>query len=128
MGKEESMSPTLGMESKFLACIINTHEQRDTMSVDVPNAFLQAIFPRESGEDRTIVKISRRLVDMLANVHPETHEDCAVVEKGKQVLHVETSKTLCRMLEAVLPWHGKFRGDLKEAGFVFDLCDPCVAK
>ena len=86
LGKEDSASPTASMEAIFLMCIIDTYEYHDVMSADAPNAFVQAVFPREPDKDRTTMKITGRLVDTLVNTHLETHKNYVVVEKGKQNL------------------------------------------
>lgn len=72
------------------------------MSADTPNTFIQATFPREPGEDRAIVKITGRPVDVPVNMHPERHKDFVAIEKGKWVLCAETLKAICGMLEAAL--------------------------
>ena len=71
------------MEAIFLTYIIDAYDYRDVMSADVPNAFTQAVFPRDPGEDWTTMKITGRLVDILVNMHPEVYQDYVVVEKGK---------------------------------------------
>ena len=60
---------------------------------DARNVFIQAMFLREPGADQTMVKIVRKLADMLVHMHLKTHEDCIAVEKGKQVSHVKMTKT-----------------------------------
>ena len=60
------------------------------MSADVPNAFAQAEMPeRKPGEDRTIVKITGALVDVLLRASPDQHTGHVVCENGKKVLCVE---------------------------------------
>lgn len=81
LGKEESASPTATMELIFLMCVINAYEHRDIMLANVPNAFIQEIFLSKPGEDRTIMKITGKVVDSLVNMHPEVHVDYAVMEK-----------------------------------------------
>ena len=127
LGKEDSASQTASIEAIFLTCIINAYKYQDTMLADVPNAFIQAVFLRESGEDRTIMKITGRLVDILVNMHLEVYKDYVVIEKGKQVLYVEILKAIYGMLEAALCWYRQFRSDLEEYDFVFNNYDPCVA-
>ena len=93
------------MESIFLTCIIDAFEKRDVMSTDVTNAFIQAIFLRNPGEDRTIMNITGKLVDILVNMHPEVYKDYIVLEKGKRILYIEILKAIYRMLEAALLWY-----------------------
>jgi len=40
LSREDSASPTSALESIFLTSIIDAKEERDVMSVDVPNAFI----------------------------------------------------------------------------------------
>ena len=102
------------MEASFLTCIIDPYEYRDVMSADVPNAFTQAVFRRDPDKDRTVMKITGRLVDILVNMHPEVYKDCVVVDKGKRALYAEILKAIYGMLEAALCWYRQFRGNLEE--------------
>ena len=45
---------------------IDAHENRDVMSADVPNAFIQTKMPEvKEGEERVMMKITGVLVDIL---------------------------------------------------------------
>ena len=44
---------------------------------------------------------------------PHTCKEFAVPEHRKRVTHLDILKAIHRMLESTLPWHRKFRGDLK---------------
>ena len=52
MGREDTSSPTVSMESTFLTGVIDTYEKRDMMSCDVPNAFIQTDMPIKEGRER----------------------------------------------------------------------------
>ena len=72
---EEAASPTVSQESLFFLAGIDAKENRDVMSGDVPNAFIQAPMPtRKEGEDRVIMKITGVLVDMMIGISPETYK------------------------------------------------------
>jgi hypothetical protein len=61
--------------SKPNCCIrvIEAKEERDVMTCNIPNAFIQAYLPKkEPGEDRVVVKITGVLVNMLVNINPES--------------------------------------------------------
>ena len=113
------------MESILLTGIIDAHEGRAVMTTDIPNAFIQAPMPKR--EEKVIMKITGKCVDILVNMHPEQYEEYVVYEKKKKVLYVEILQALYRMLEAALLWYNKFRKDLEEEGFKFKPYDPCVA-
>ena len=50
----------------FLTGTDNTYEVRDTMVLDVPNAFIQTNIPtKKYGEEEVITKITGVLVDIL---------------------------------------------------------------
>ena len=48
---EEKASPTVLTESLFITCAIDSHEGRDIMIMDIPNAFIQAGIPKRKKGD-----------------------------------------------------------------------------
>ena len=46
MLKDDAASPTASLESIMITGVIDAHEERDVMTADVPNAFIQAPFQR----------------------------------------------------------------------------------
>jgi hypothetical protein len=40
--KEDASSPTVAIEAVMLSCVIDANERRDTATVDIPGAFMQA--------------------------------------------------------------------------------------
>jgi hypothetical protein len=108
--------------------VIEAKEERDVMTCDIPNAFIQAYLPKkEPGEDRVVMKITGVLVNMLVGIIPELYGPAVVLENRKKVLYVEVLKAMYGMLEAALLWYKTFRKDLKENGFIFNPYDPCMA-
>ena len=45
LSKEDANSPTAALESVLLTATIDAHEGRDVMTMDIPNAFIQASMP-----------------------------------------------------------------------------------
>ena len=128
LSREDAASPTASQESIFLTAVVDAKESRDTMTADVPNAFIQANMPSpKQGEDRVIMKITGILVDLLIEIAPDVYSGHAVYENGKKVLYVEVLKALYDMLISSMLWYKKFRADLEDIGFVFNPYDPCVA-
>jgi hypothetical protein len=125
LGREDSSSAPVSLESILLTGMIDAHEGRDVMTTDIPNAFIQAPMPVR--DEKVIMKITGRLVDILVNMHPETYGEYVVYEKGKKVLYVEILMALYGMLEAALLWYREFRKDLEIEGFKFNVYDGCVA-
>jgi hypothetical protein len=108
--------------------VIEAKEERDVMTCNIPNAFIQAYLPKkEPGEDRVVMKIIGVLVDMLVDINPESYGPAVVLENRKKVVYVEVLKAIYGMLEAALLWYKKFRKDLEDNRFVFNPYGPCVA-
>ena len=64
--REDTASPTAALESIMLTAVIDAHEGRDVMCVDIPNAFIQAEMPDISvGEEWVTMKITGVLVSIL---------------------------------------------------------------
>ena len=116
------------MESLVLTSVIDAKEERDEMTADVPNAFIQANMPKvDDGKERVIMKITGVMVDILIKLAPEVYGPFVVFQNGKKVLHVQVLKALYGMLVAALLWYKRLRDDLEEIGFEFNPYDPCVA-
>ena len=58
MSKEDTTSPTAGVDSIILTAMIDADEGRDVMSADVPNAFIQAEMITNGTRERVIMKIT----------------------------------------------------------------------
>src|SRR5210317_1130090 len=127
MSKEDTVSPTSGVDSIMLTSIIDAYEGRDIMSADVPNTFIQAKMTTDGSRERFIMKITGVLIDILVNKDPGKYKGYVVYENGKHVLYVALMKALYGMLDAALFWYKRFRKDLEEIRFIFNNYDPCVA-
>jgi hypothetical protein len=128
LDKEEATAPTASLESIFLTAIVDAKEQRDVMSADIPNAFIQANMPEtKDGEERVIMKITGVLVELLLEIDPGKYGSFLVFEKGEKILYVRVLKALYGMLIAALLWYQQFKADLEQVGFKFNNYDPCVA-
>ena len=127
LSREDTASPTASHEGICATCVIDAKEERDVMSVDIPNAFIQTLMPTpEAGADRVIMKITGLLVDYMIQLDPE-YRKYVVYENGKRVIYVVILRAIYGMLEASLLWYKKLRGDLEAYGFEFNPYDPCIA-
>ena len=86
LGREDSSSLTASLESILLTGMIDAHEGRDIMTTYIPNAFIQAPMPEK--DEKVIMKITGKLVDILVNMHPEDYKEYVVYEKSRKVLYV----------------------------------------
>ena len=123
--KEDTASPTVMTESILLTALIEAKENRDVMTVDIPNAFIQTDI--EEG-DRIIMKIRGPLVDMLVEMDPETYKTFVVFDNsGSKILYVQVLKAIYGMLQSSMLFYKKLCKDLQSIGFVLNPYDPCVA-
>jgi hypothetical protein len=67
--EEDATSPTLAMESVILMSLIDAEEERNSATIDVPNAFIQPVV--EDKKKRVIVWIQGMLVDILVKIAPD---------------------------------------------------------
>jgi len=90
-----------------ITATIDAKEERDVMTADVPNAFIQTKMPEQAkGADRILMKITGVLVDLLVKIAPEIYGPYVVLEDGKKVLYVQILMVLYGMLMAALLWSG----------------------
>ena len=127
ISREEASSPTASHEALCSTCVIDAHEGRDMMSLDIPNAFIQTPMeqPKE-GEDRVTMKITGVLVKYLTELDPR-YRDYVVYENGKRVIYVVVLRAIYGMLVAGLLFYKKLKKDLEGINFKFNPYDPCVA-
>jgi Reverse transcriptase (RNA-dependent DNA polymerase) len=123
--KEEATSPTALTEAIMITAAIEADENRDIMTVDIPNAFVQTEI--ESRDERIIMKIKGPLATMLVSIEPEVYESYVIQEDNEKVIYVEVLKAIYGMLQASLMFYKKLRRDLEEIGFKVNPYDPYVA-
>jgi hypothetical protein len=116
-------------ESIVITATIDAKQNRDVMTADVPNAFVQTAVDEKNLKKgkRIIMKIRGPLVDMLCNIAPKIYEDYVTYEGGHKVLYVMMLMVIYGMLQSLLLYYKKFRKDIKSIGFEVNPYDPCVA-
>ena len=127
MTKEESTSPTTTLESVIITAVVDAKENRDVATVDIPNAFIQTELAKKEEDDRVILKIRGKLVDMLVDIDPGTYAKFVAFENGKKILYCEVLKAIYGMLMSALMFYKKWRKDLIRKGYTINPYDPCVA-
>jgi hypothetical protein len=128
LSREDSTSPTAALESIMLTAIVDAKEDRDVMTADIPNAFIQAELPNLGPDDeRVIMKITGVLVELLVNMSPEVYGPYVVMDKHKKVIYVQVLRGLYGMLISGIIWYTKLRNDLEGNKYIFNPYDPCVA-
>ena len=101
--REDTSSPTASLGAIFVTCVIDDYEGRDVMSLDIPNAFIQTMMPKDANS-RVMMKITGLLVDMLIELDPR-YWDYVVKENGKRVIYVRVLRAIYGMLEASMLWY-----------------------
>ena len=87
MVKQRSFIKSL--DSLFLTMMIDTREDRDVMTADTPNAFVQTPIKKMDTDDKTVMKITGVLVDLLVTDSPAVCGPCVACEGHKKALCVE---------------------------------------
>ena len=123
--REDAASPTASTDCVLITGVIEAKQQRDIMTLDIPNAFVQTSIP--PGEEKVIKKIRGVLVDILCELAPEVYKDYVVRERKNKLLYVEMLKALYGMLVASLLYYKKFPEDIATIGFEVNPYDVCVA-
>lgn len=127
ISREDKSSPTVLNESLMLICAIDIFEKRNLMTLNIPNAYIQAEIPPQKKGERIVMKIRGKLVDWLCQVDPTAYSPFVVVEKSVRVLYLLVTREIYRMLQAGLLWYRKLGCNLEGQGFVFNSYDPCMA-
>ena len=84
MSREDTSSPTATQEGIFLTAVIDAKEERDIVTADIPNAFVQTKMNIKNGDKKIVMKISGKLVDMLLAIAPEIYGGYVVYKNGKR--------------------------------------------
>ena len=80
MERDEAASPTTMTESVMITATIDAKQNRDVMTADIPNAFVQVDIDEKEKGERIIMKIRGLLVNMLTELTPKTYEKYDVYE------------------------------------------------
>ena len=127
MSRADSASSTVSLKGFVLTAIVDAHEERDIMTEDISNAFVQAPLPMKNGDERIHVKITDAPVDVPVKMNPNPHEPHVVCEKGKKIIYVRVSRAICDVSQAASQWHKMFKKDSEFIEFEFNPHDACVA-
>jgi hypothetical protein len=88
--KQETVLPTVAMESVFITAVLDTHEGRSVACVGIPGAFLHA----NVDEDITMV-LKGRLAELMVQIAPNLYRKYITVnKKGTTILYVKMQKAL----------------------------------
>jgi len=72
--KEETASPNASTEGIFITATIDAHEERNVMTADTPNAFIQSSLNHlKDGNKNAVMKVTGMLVNLLVKVAPDVY-------------------------------------------------------
>jgi hypothetical protein len=125
ISREEASSPTTASEAITITGVIDAKQKRDVMTLDIPNAFVQAKITLDG--DKIIMKIQGQLVDILLELCPGVYDNYAIDEGKHKILYVRMLKALYGMLISSILYYTKFRKDVESIGFEVNPYDICVA-
>jgi hypothetical protein len=125
IARGEASSPTAASEAILITGVIDAKQNRDVMTLDIPNAFVQTGISLNG--DTIIMKIRGQLVDILLELCPGVYDDYDIIEGKHKVLYVRMLKTLYGMLISSIMYYKKFRKDIESIGFEVNPYDICVA-
>jgi hypothetical protein len=125
MSREEASSPTAASEAILITGVIDSKQNRDVMTLDIPNAFVKTEISLDG--DKIIMKIRGQLVDILLELCPGVYDDYVIVEGKHKILYVRMLKAFYGMLISSILYYKKFRKDIESIGFEVNPYDICVA-
>jgi len=120
--KEETTSPTVMTESVFLTSMLEAHEGRYVVTLDIPGAFMQTEI-----DELIHIRMVGEMVEQLLNINREKYEPYVAMEKGVKVLYCKLKKALYGTLQAAKLFWQELTGFLKDLGFETNPYDKCVA-
>jgi hypothetical protein len=119
--KEDTSAPTIAIESVMLSATIDTMEEQDVATLDIPGAFMQADI-----DNVVHVKFEGKIAEMLVRMDPKLYRKYVKNKHGKSVLYVELLKALYGTLKAVLLFWRLLSSKLVLLGFKINPYDWCV--
>ena len=116
MAKDQTSSPTISNEARFLTLTIDAREGRDVAMCDIPGAFLQTDIPE--GSDKVHIKIDGAMVELLDKINPQLYQKHFFLSrKRKPVLYGEARKAIYGTLNASLLFYKNLVKSLQDWGF-----------
>jgi hypothetical protein len=125
IAREEASSPTAASEAILITGVIDAKQNRDVMTLDIPNAFVQMEISLDG--DKIIMKIRGQLVDILLELCPGVYDNYVIIEGKHKMMYVRMLKALYRMLISSILYYKKFRKEIESIGFEVNPYDICVA-
>ena len=112
----------IAVYSGLMSCTIDTEEQRDIATADIPGVFMQADMI-----GNVHVKLEGKIAKLLAEIDPKAFDKFIHMENGKKVMYLKLRKALYGTLQAALLFWQTLSEKLLKWGFEVNPYDWCVA-
>ena len=100
INKQDAASPTISLDSIFITGVIETHENRDVVVIDLPGAFQHA---KLEDEDEVMIVMEGCLAEMMVMTEPKVYRKYVTINsRGQPVFDVKLQKALCGLLKSAL--------------------------
>ena len=99
---DDATSPTVSTEVVLITSVLEAKQNRDVMTADIPNSFVQTEVDNKKFGERIIIKIRGPLVDILVEIAPEVYTDYVREDNGNKVVYVKMLKALYGMLQSAI--------------------------
>ena len=109
-----------------MTSLIDTYEDRDVGTFEIPGAFLQAKLAPKPNNERVLMKLVGEFVDIICKVNPE-HIKNVIYKNSKKVLYMEVLQAIYGCIESALRWYELFSETLVKEGWEINHYDKCVA-
>ncbi len=106
----------------FVTSNIDTRENREVVTTNIPGLFLHA-----TNDDYVVMQMNRTLSKLMAKTDPKLFRKYLVDKKGKKVLYLRLQKAQYGMMKSFLLFYQKLVSELKSMGFGVNPYDPCIA-
>jgi hypothetical protein len=120
--KEETTSPTNGVDAFLLTLMTDAMERRDVAISDIVGAYLNAEM-----DDFVVMKVTGREAELMCELNPEWKKHLRYDKRKRAILYVVLKKALYGCVKSALLWYELYSGTLKELGFKINPYDQCVA-
>ena len=104
--------PTVNTDSVSLTGVVNAHERRAVVILDIKNAFLHS-----ENNEYVLVLLHGNLAELLVKVNPSLYRQYVITsKKGVPMLYIKLTKALYGMLRSAMLFYKNLRGHLEGNG------------
>ena len=111
----------------MLTAVVDTKEERDVATMDIPNAFVQTNTLDSVKDYRVMVRLRGSIVDIMCDISPNVYSEYVTTnKKGEKIMIVQCMNALYGTMVAYILYYKKFVKSLKKNWFSLNPYSPCV--